>query len=575
MLNKYINFILLIGFLLAALPDHAAAQNIESQLNSYFQGLQQPKLSKTSAGKLIKLDKHDGRSLTPMLVLARQNWSALTLPTKAMISPWFARPSNGVNLPTGLVGYQVSGNPETFINTIHFKIHYIDKAAFPADINAATTAFANQVAIEIENTWTVEHNTLGYALPPSDATSPSGNGGDGLYDIYLMQLGAQGLFGYVTQDSIGTVDATRPNGSWSYLVMDNDFSQAEFGYANPLLPLQVTAAHEYFHSIQFGYDIGEQPAFMEQSSTWMEDVVYPTVHDNYQYIGEPYTDSNGNGQYDIGEPFVDRDANAVRASGSLDFPEYELDAFSPAAISLIQYGRFLWTRYLTEKFNNSIMKSIWGLIGATAGDNAFAAMDQALLAQGSSLSIAYQEYAAWGYDKTNFIDGVNYPLVWVDQNIAPASSTTSANSPSLNALASSQRHLSSVYVQVLNPVQGSYSFTTGGAGALAVTALTDSGTGALTQTPIPIAAGAGNWIMPLGLSKVVFVVSNISPTDGLTWNITYNAPVASAPPVAAAGGGGCVISQSVKFDPILILMIILCGVYLSKRRKPMGSIGFR
>ena len=43
----------------------------------------------------------------------------------------------------------------------------------------------------------------------------------------------------------------------AYCVLDNDFSAAEFGYPDPTLPLRVTAAHEFFHAIQFAYDLYE------------------------------------------------------------------------------------------------------------------------------------------------------------------------------------------------------------------------------------------------------------------------------------------------------------------------------
>ena len=37
--------------------------------------------------------------------------------------------------------------------------------------------------------------------------------------------------------------------------------------------LRVTAAHEFFHAVQFGYDYGEDPWLMEATATWMEERV--------------------------------------------------------------------------------------------------------------------------------------------------------------------------------------------------------------------------------------------------------------------------------------------------------------
>ena len=53
--------------------------------------------------------------------------------------------------------------------------------------------------------------------------------------------------------------------------------------------LKVTIAHEFYHAIQFAYDVGEDIYFMEESSTWMEDMVCPEVNDNYNYLPYFYT----------------------------------------------------------------------------------------------------------------------------------------------------------------------------------------------------------------------------------------------------------------------------------------------
>ena len=48
--------------------------------------------------------------------------------------------------------------------------------------------------------------------------------------------------------------------------------------------LKVTAAHEFFHAIQFAYDVDEDLWFMEGSATWVEDEVYDSINDNYQFL---------------------------------------------------------------------------------------------------------------------------------------------------------------------------------------------------------------------------------------------------------------------------------------------------
>ena len=79
---------------------------------------------------------------------------------------------------------------------------------------------------------------------------------------------------------------------WAYCVLDNDYDPGEFPANTPIGNLQVTAAHEYFHAVPFGYDVGEDPWFMEATATWAEDELYDAVDDNVGFLasgqlGEP------------------------------------------------------------------------------------------------------------------------------------------------------------------------------------------------------------------------------------------------------------------------------------------------
>ena len=46
----------------------------------------------------------------------------------------------------------------------------------------------------------------------------------------------------------------------------------------------MTAAHEFFHAVQFAYDAADDQWFMESTATWMEDEIYDDVNDNLQYL---------------------------------------------------------------------------------------------------------------------------------------------------------------------------------------------------------------------------------------------------------------------------------------------------
>ena len=105
-------------------------------------------------------------------------------------------------------------------------------------------------------------------------------GGDSRFDVYLAELGNRGLFGYCTPER--RVRGERFAAS-SYCVLDNDFARRQFGEPRGD-SLRVTAAHEFFHAIQFGYDFREDPWLLESTATWIEETFADRVDDNRRYL---------------------------------------------------------------------------------------------------------------------------------------------------------------------------------------------------------------------------------------------------------------------------------------------------
>ena len=126
-----------------------------------------------------------------------------------------------------------------------------------------------------------QHGRLGWRRPPKDGargcrTIP--NDGRSRIDAYLVDL--PGLYGYAQTDP-----RQRGNRQFGYLVIDNDMAEIQ-GYNNPLLPLAVTASHEYNHVVQYGYDIIQDGWLYESTATAYEELVFPTVNDYIQYVSE-------------------------------------------------------------------------------------------------------------------------------------------------------------------------------------------------------------------------------------------------------------------------------------------------
>ncbi|MCH7733225.1 MAG: hypothetical protein IIB44_12085, partial [Candidatus Marinimicrobia bacterium] len=84
-------------------------------------------------------------------------------------------------------------------------------------------------------------------------------------------------------------EVTEENAFTSYMVLRNNYEgfydvSNIYGPISEFEAVQVSVAHEFFHSIQFGYDGWEAVWLLEATATWMEDEVFDDVNDNYQYL---------------------------------------------------------------------------------------------------------------------------------------------------------------------------------------------------------------------------------------------------------------------------------------------------
>lgn len=187
-----------------------------------------------------------------------------------------ARPTDGASDPEGY-GY---AGPGEFSCAVNVCVHWPDDLVEPIPQTVEDTLAA------LEEVWAFEVDTLGYRPPLTDDTSVNA-GPDGRIDVYLADTGADSIYGYCTSDDPNALLPTEPPryDVSAYCVLDDDFAIEQFG-APPSDSRNVTAAHEFFHAIQFGYDFGEDSWFMESTAAWIEDEAYDEVNDNLQYLGE-------------------------------------------------------------------------------------------------------------------------------------------------------------------------------------------------------------------------------------------------------------------------------------------------
>lgn len=167
-------------------------------------------------------------------------------------------------------GKEAPGSP---VCNENFCVHWTSNPA-----NApASEAFLGQVVDALNTSYAVENGTLGWRRAKADGKrgERKGRGGQGQLDVYITNLGKR-LYGYAAPDP-GQSGARRH----AYLVLDNNYT----GFPSAPLPsLQVTAAHEYNHILQFAHDVFQDVWLFESTATWVEEYVYPDINDYLNYL---------------------------------------------------------------------------------------------------------------------------------------------------------------------------------------------------------------------------------------------------------------------------------------------------
>jgi len=123
--------------------------------------------------------------------------------------------------------------------TSNFKIIYTASGS-----HAAAADYINMLAAIYEKVWDVQINELGLPAPPRTSTG-------GKYEVYVCDLMGQIDAGIVGR-TVTTTEYSNPSYAESFIEVDNDYAGYGFG-GNTLEQFsQVLAAHEFFHSVQFG-----------------------------------------------------------------------------------------------------------------------------------------------------------------------------------------------------------------------------------------------------------------------------------------------------------------------------------
>lgn len=298
----------------------------------------------------------------------RRSYPALSASEKQRADALFKRPTDAGG--DGSLAYSV---PEaTPLCDGDLCVHYVTSSSDAISTADTDSSGRPDYAERALSTLRRIHDTYiaaGYREPRADGSL---GGGSNLIDIYLGNVGDQGIYGYCTSDKPYPGD-NGPWDAWAYCVLDNDFSPSEFGTANtPTENLDVTAAHEYFHATQYAYDSYEDPWILEATATWAEDEMYDSVDDNLQYL----------------------------RTSPLTQPTRPLDSFGDDGF---QYGAWIFIRYLTERFRTKkgalpvIVRDLFLRLDGAAGgpdDYSWKGLDKVLQKRGISAATAFVQFSA-------------------------------------------------------------------------------------------------------------------------------------------------------------------------------------
>ncbi len=323
-----------------------------------------------------------GREVTMILKDIRLNWANLKPETQSAVSAALTRQMTAFE-------YDSPGG--------FFKLHYDitgTHAVASTDLNSNSVPdFVERMAAYCDSSWQ-KHLSLGFLEPPPD----NGLGGDNKYDVYFENMG---FYGYAVPELFGA----RPwNDYYSHLVLNNDFMgfpPNDDPEGDVLGAAKVTAAHEYHHAVQFGYDANESAWFMELDATYAEDIVFDATNDNYHYLSL----------------FTNSPAKSLMENSNH------------------MYASFIWGLYLAQNFDTSLMRSVWE--GARYTD-IFTALSDSLSANyGWTQDSALADFVIWNFatstrnDLLHHEEAAHYPLIDIGaaHSFYPVSLRNSPDSP--------------------------------------------------------------------------------------------------------------------------------------------------
>ena len=281
-----------------------------------------------------------------------------------------ARPTDPTS---GDLRHYAAGDTVEHYDTTHFRIFYTRTGT-----NAVPAGDANTDGIpdHVTEVGALYESVLdfylgrGYLQPLSDAALAD-NGGDGRFDVYLIDFAgsADGLF--ARQGCTGSTCS-------GYMLQENDF----VGYAYPSATIgnRILSSHEFFHAVQAAYSTDQDSVVAEGTAVWSTEQFDSTLSDFEGFL-----------------------------SGYFMLGDHSLDRPGTGPVPAFSYGAAIFFQFLGEKINKDVIRTLWEDCRPGAHGVAQQTWLPALVAllprdYGTSFADAFATFATWNLFTTNRAD---------------------------------------------------------------------------------------------------------------------------------------------------------------------------
>lgn len=281
-----------------------------------------------------------------------------------------------------LLRVELSGT-ELILDTEHFRIHY----TFEGE-DATNEVYVDAVGRTMEEVWRIQIERLGWPIPPADGA----RGGDDRYDVYLEDLmgNDDGIFGYASpEDDFGdnpNTPTVEEYATSSYLALENDFIEIDEPGTTPISLMRTTAAHEFHHSIQFGFDLNDaHDWYYEATAVWMETITFYKEEDATGYVEYNY-----------------------------QYPEICFGTTADPGDGQSQYGDWLFMQSLADAHGMEVVPKLWANIGEYEG---FEALEKTLERYGDDIPTALARYRVQNLVRDYQLAPDFHATVWLENTI--------------------------------------------------------------------------------------------------------------------------------------------------------------